>query len=65
MRLDIRWEPLMKKKQWGSMCGKKEEADNEKKKKKKNQRISFLQQIEIVKIFEGVSPHAGDTVGIE
>lgn len=54
----------MKKKQWGSMCGKKEEADDEKK-KKKNLRISFLQQIEIVKIFEGVSPDAGDTVGIE
>ncbi len=62
MRLDIRWEPWMK--QWGSMCGKKEEADDEKKKKKKL-RISFLQQIEIVKIFEGVSPDAGDTVGIE
>jgi hypothetical protein len=27
--------------------------------------VRVLQQIEIVKIFEGVSPDAGDTVGIE
>lgn len=27
--------------------------------------VYVLQQIEVVKIFEGVSPDAGDTVGIE
>lgn len=44
-------------------------ADEKLQKEMKSERVwglvRVLQQIEIVKIFEGVSPDAGDTVGIE
>lgn len=47
----------------------REKADEKIQKEMKSERVwglvRVLQQIEIVKIFEGVSPDAGDTVGIE